>query len=209
MSHNQTTKPMKRIFSKSTYIFFTETKEGVRTIIKTQTCKRPSQTKVYKDLEKQGFSNEVFKYGYEQTLEPKEVSPYKHVFFRLKQNIYEWGKGWLISDSMANSWEIEIVKLLNALNLLPVKSQYGKVYEGFNESGESLYMHPMDFTGYIHKDNIKAFETKIKEFSEKSRYWEYAKTDVFELETEVNRFGYVGNIERNKENYKKHLVVSN
>jgi hypothetical protein len=96
-------------------------------------------------------------------------TPFKHTFFRLNQTIYEWGIGWVISTEAADAWEVEVKKLLVQLGFKPIYSKSGRVWEGFNKEGESLYMHPMDFTGYIHEDNVKRYEEIIRAFT--SKYW--------------------------------------
>lgn len=50
--------------SKSRYVFYTETKEGIETIVGTKECKHPSKIKLYKDMQKKGFVNGIHLYGF-------------------------------------------------------------------------------------------------------------------------------------------------
>ncbi len=136
----------------------------------------------------------------------KEIQEnYKHVYFRLYQTIYVWGKGWTVSNRAIDEWKAEISVLIMLLGLLiPKQRVVASSPEGVNNLGESIYLHPMDFTGYIHKDNIQKFEKVIREF--KSQYWSFKNTDVYELSDKKNEYGNVYNIEENKNRY---LVVSN
>lgn len=131
-------------------------------------------------------------------------SPYKHTFFRLRQNIYEWGQGWVVSQTAANEWELQVVELLKQLGFTPVHHKIGRVWEGFNAEGESLYMHPMDFTGYIHEANIAKYEAIIKAFE--TKYWTLSSVDRYPMQSERNQMAWIGTIENNK---KKYLEVSN
>lgn len=128
-------------------------------------------------------------------------SPFKQVIFRLNQTVYLWGEGWVIIKEMQIEWEEQVKELLGKLNLklAPHNPVYGECVEGFNSAGESMYMHPMEFTGYLHEDSIKHFETLIKEF--KSKFWMLGETKVFNLEDESNRYGWIGTIEKNKKKY--------
>lgn len=130
----------------------------------------------------------------------KIVSPYKHVYFRLHQTIYRWGKGWIVSDHAREQWEQEIKVLISTLGLKEYKASVtGAAPQGVNKIGESIYMHPMDFTGIIHEDNINHFTTVINAF--KSQYWSYAQTDIYELSMERNECNNDHDIERNKKRY--------
>lgn len=132
----------------------------------------------------------------------KIVSPYKHVYFRIHQHIYQWGTGWVVSDHAREEWEREVLQLISLLGLKEYRAKItGASPQGVNETGESIYMHPMDFTGIIHEDNINQFTTVINAF--KSQYWSYAQTDIYELNTERNQYANVFDVDRNKERYKE------
>lgn len=44
--------------------FYTETKEGIETIVATKRLKHPDKCTIYKNLQKQGFINGIDRYGY-------------------------------------------------------------------------------------------------------------------------------------------------
>ena len=133
-------------------------------------------------------------------------SPYKHVFFRINQSIYGWGKGYLISNEAINEWEKEVIQILCLLKLvLKPKNIYGACHEGLSELGESLYMHPMDFSGYIHTDNIKRFEEVIKNFN--SKYWRYDRTNIYNMSDAPNEYGSLRRIDDNLKEY--HTIPKN
>ena len=108
---------------------------------------------------------------------------FRHVYFRLNQTIYVWGKGWVISEDARIEWHKQIAQLLELCKFnikVPKQSMY--CYEGFNCDGESLYMHPMDFSGYIHKDNIAKFEAIVRAFE--SKYWTVRGVDAYAMDTD-------------------------
>lgn len=52
------------IYKTETWEFYTETKEGVETIVATKTLKYPKKSSVWKTLRKQGFTDTVHRYGF-------------------------------------------------------------------------------------------------------------------------------------------------
>jgi hypothetical protein len=132
--------------------------------------------------------------------------PYKQVNIFLNQKIYLWGKGWTISMEAYHEWEKEIRELITKLKMVIKKEKVvsNASDEGVNSIGESLYFHPMNFSGYIHQDNIESVLETIKSF--KSKYWTYDHHNVRDMQSESNQCGWVGQIERNK---KEFLVSQN
>lgn len=127
--------------------------------------------------------------------------PYKQVNIFLKQNNYLWGKGWVLSMDAYNEWEQEIRELITRLGmqLKREKVTSSSCDEGINLMGEGLYFHPMNFNGYIHKDNIESVLEVIKTF--KSKYWSYDHHNISYMQTERNQGGWVGEIERNMKDF--------
>lgn len=49
---------------KQTYEYYTETENGIETIIGRKMCKHPDKIKMYLDMQKRGFVNGVHSYGF-------------------------------------------------------------------------------------------------------------------------------------------------
>ena len=132
--------------------------------------------------------------------------PYKQVNIFLNQSIYVWGKGWVLSMEAYHAWEKEIRELITKLGMQLKKEKVvsSACDEGVNSIGESLYFHPMNFSGYIHEDNIESVLETIKTF--KSKYWTYDHNNVRDMQSESNQSGWVGQIEKNKKDF---LVIQN
>ena len=129
--------------------------------------------------------------------------PYKQINIFLNQSNYLCSKGWVLSMDAYHEWEEEIRELITKLGmeLKKEKVSISSCDTGINSIGESLYFHPMNFSGYIHQDNIESVLEVIKSF--KSKYWSYDYSNVSDMQTESNQTGWIGKIEENKKQFLK------
>ena len=128
-----------------------------------------------------------------------DITKYKHVFFRLNQKCYIWGKGWVLSSAARDEWEKQIVQLLIDLGLTikPIDRIF-TCYEGFNDLGEGIYMHPMDFSGIVHEDNIAKWEAIFRKAE--SKYWTIRIVDAYPLRKD-SCIAYPKRVEENRLKY--------
>lgn len=129
----------------------------------------------------------------------KNKEGYRHVYFRLDQNIYEWGRGWTISSDAINEWTEEIKALVVLMGFKLSPPQFSSAcYQGFTEDGQDIYMHPMSFSGIIHLNDLPKAHQAVREF--KSKYWRLSKVDSYALHESCGDFK---KIDENIESFKK------
>ena len=89
----------------------------------------------------------------------------KKVFFRLNSN-YVWGSG--ISAEEFAVFESEAARIINLMgfNILPKTSTSSCPQAVLNE--ESIYAHPMDFSGIMTEENIEKMTSILNNFESKT-----------------------------------------
>ena len=124
------------------------------------------------------------------------LSTYKNVFFRLNQTIYEWGKGFIITNDAVEEFEKDVDRLINLFDMVKLPEAM-KVCKSSSTSAvrfyEGIYFHPMNFSGTIHKDNIKNYTSILSNF--KSQYFSLDMVDVYDIREESLQYDIIKNNE--------------
>lgn len=88
------------------------------------------------------------------------ATPYVKTYFRISCG-YVWGEG--INEEKYEFFKSEVENIFNSLgfDIIPCRSSSG--CDSAVRGKESLYLHPMDFSGYILKTTIPSIEKAIQD----------------------------------------------
>lgn len=109
-----------------------------------------------------------------------EVSKYKKVIFNL-DTAYKWGRGWTSAEAQA--FEDEVYPKLEEAGYTIRRSIDSMASDTIDEKdGTYLYLHPMDWSGYLKEEDIEKIYNILKSVSpDICHVTSYKTWDCYEL----------------------------